>query len=73
MFRDLIKSCREKTRKAKAQLELNLGTVVRDNKKSFTNTLTIEREPRRISILYCMRGGNIAMKDEEKAKVLVRV
>jgi len=31
----LVRSCREEIRKAKAQLELRLATVVRDNKKCF--------------------------------------
>jgi len=34
-YRGLIRSCRQKIRKAKAQLELNPATVVRDNKKCF--------------------------------------
>ena len=32
-YSGLIRSCREEIRKAKAQLELRLATVVRDNKK----------------------------------------
>lgn len=32
-YRDLVRSCREKTREAKARPELNLAAVVRDNKK----------------------------------------
>jgi len=34
-YRSLVRSCREEIRKAKAQLELRLATVVRDNKKMF--------------------------------------
>jgi len=34
-YRGLVRSCREEIRKAKAQLELRLATVVRDNKKMF--------------------------------------
>jgi len=34
-YRALIRSCREEIRKAKAQLELRLATVARDNKKFF--------------------------------------
>ena len=37
-YRRLVMSCREEIRKAKAQLELRLATVVRDNKNVFTNT-----------------------------------
>ena len=52
-YRGLVRSCREEIRKAKAQLEFSLATVLRE-KKFFTNTLTTKREPRRISILYWM-------------------
>jgi len=34
---EVARICREKIRKAKAQHELNLTTVVKDNKKCFTN------------------------------------
>jgi len=34
-YKHLARSCREKIRKAKAQLQLNLATVVSDNKKCF--------------------------------------
>jgi len=44
----------EKIRKAKAQLELNLATELKKNRKLFTNTLTVRRGLRRISILYWM-------------------
>ncbi|KAK4827481.1 hypothetical protein QYF61_018781 [Mycteria americana] len=53
-YRDLVKSSREKIRKAKAQLELNLATVSQGESPSFTG----------------WGGGNIATKDEEKAEVL---
>jgi len=66
-YRGLIRSYREEIRKAKAQLELRLATVVRDNKNIFTNASTTKRGPRRISIPYWMCGGSIATKNEEKA------
>ena len=34
-YKDIVKMFREKTRKAKAQLELNLATGVKGNKKLF--------------------------------------
>jgi len=43
-------------RKAKAQLELRLATVLWDNKNVFTNTSTTKRRPRRVSIPYWMQG-----------------
>ena len=49
--------CREKTRKAEAQLELNLATGVKENKELFTNIFTVRGGLRKISILYWMRWG----------------
>ena len=49
-YRGLIRSCREEIRKAKAQLELRLPTVVGTTKNVFTSTLTTKRGPRRIYI-----------------------
>ncbi|GAB0207710.1 hypothetical protein GRJ2_003236700 [Grus japonensis] len=34
-YKDIVRLCREKIRRAKAQLELNLATAVKDNKKMF--------------------------------------
>ncbi len=31
-YKDVVRLCREKIRRAKAQLELNLATVIKDNK-----------------------------------------
>lgn len=35
MFKDVARSCRKKIRQAKAQLEFNLATSVKDDKKCF--------------------------------------
>ncbi|KAK4828567.1 hypothetical protein QYF61_027657 [Mycteria americana] len=67
---DLVKSCREEIRKAKAQLELNLATVVRDNKKCFYNYVNNKKRPKENLPPLLDAGGNIATKDEEKAEVL---
>ncbi|KAK4815416.1 hypothetical protein QYF61_001404 [Mycteria americana] len=68
-YRDLVKSYREKIRKAKAQLELNLATVVRDNKKCFYKYNNNKRAKENLPPLLDV-GGNVATKDEEKAEVL---
>ena len=52
-YKDVMKLCGEKIRRAKAQLELNLATAVKDNKKCFYN---YTNNKRRISILYWMQG-----------------
>ena len=57
-YKEVASICREKIRKAKARHELNLATVVKDNKKHvFINLLTARRGPKRISLLYWMQGG----------------
>jgi len=56
--------------KAKAQLELRLATVVRDNQKCFykyINNKTRAKENLQPSLDV---GGNIATKDEKEAEVL---
>ncbi|KAK4831532.1 LOW QUALITY PROTEIN: hypothetical protein QYF61_018134, partial [Mycteria americana] len=67
-FKDVVRLCRDKIRRAKAQLELHLATATIKNVS--VNTLTKKGGLRRISTLYWMQGGNIVTKDEEKAEVL---
>ena len=38
-----MRLCREKIRKAKAQLELNLATAIKDNKKGFYKYISNNR------------------------------
>ena len=53
--KEVVKVCREKIRKAKAQLEFNLDIEIKENKKLFYKyILTVRGELRRISILYWM-------------------
>jgi len=61
--------CREEIRKAKAQLELRLATVVRDNKKWLYKY--IDNKKRAKDNLHpCLDlRRNIAIKDEKKAEV----
>ena len=54
-YKEVVRICREKTRKAEAQLELNLATGVKENKNFLTNILTLKGRLRRISILYWMQ------------------
>jgi len=56
---------REKIRKAKAQLELNLATGVKENKELFTNIFTVRGGLRKISILYWMRWGTWPQNKEK--------
>ena len=59
----------EEIRRAKAQLELNLATIVRDNKKCFYKY--VNKKKAKENIYPSMdTEGNIATRDEEKAEVL---
>ena len=68
-YRALVRSRREEIRKAKAQLELRLATVVRDNKKCFYKYINNKRASESLHPLLDVRG-NTANKDEEKAEAL---
>ncbi|GAB0184704.1 mitochondrial enolase superfamily member 1 [Grus japonensis] len=69
-YGDLARSCRGKIRKAKAQLELNLATVVRDNKKRFYKYINNRKRAKGNLHPSLDVEGNMATKDEEKAEVL---
>ncbi|GAB0204509.1 mitochondrial enolase superfamily member 1 [Grus japonensis] len=69
-YKDLVRSCRDKIRKAKAQLEFNLATVVRDNKKCFYKYINNKRRAKENLHPLLDAEGNMATKDGEKAEVL---
>ncbi|GAB0178011.1 hypothetical protein GRJ2_000266400 [Grus japonensis] len=56
--KDVVRLCREKIRRAKAWLELNLASAIEDKKNIFINTLATEGGLKRISILFLEVEGN---------------
>ncbi|KAK4826774.1 hypothetical protein QYF61_011401 [Mycteria americana] len=66
----LIRLCREKIRRAKAELELNLAAAVKDNKKHFFKYISSKRRAKENLQPLVDGGGNTVTKDEEKAEVL---
>lgn len=65
-YKDFIRSSREKIRKAKAQLEFNLATTVKINKKwVYKHYQQKEDQGRSLSIIGLGQGGNIITKDEK--------
>ena len=66
-YKEVVKMCREKIRKAKAQLELNLAAGVKENKKLFYKYINSKRRTRENlhSLLDVVR-----IRDKEKAEVL---
>ncbi|KAK4823010.1 hypothetical protein QYF61_024812 [Mycteria americana] len=62
--------CREKIRRAKAELELNLAAAVKDNKKYFFKYISSKRRAKENLQPLVDGGGNTVTKDEERAEVL---
>ena len=65
-----MKLCREKIIRAKAQLELNLTTKVKDNNKYFYKYINSKRRARENLHLLLDTKSNLVTKDQDKAEVL---
>ena len=69
-YKNIVRLCKEKIRKMKAQLELRLASAIKDNKKCFYKYIRNERRAKdNLHPLLDGEWGNITTKDEEKAKV----
>ncbi|KAK4831702.1 hypothetical protein QYF61_018754 [Mycteria americana] len=68
-YKGVARLCREKTRRAKAELELNLAAAVKDNKKHFFKYISSKRRGKENLQPLVDGGGNTVTKDEEKAEV----
>jgi len=66
-YKDVMRLCREKIRRAKAQLELNLSTAVKDSIKCFYKYIHNKRKAKENLHPLLDAGGNIVTMDEEKA------
>ena len=62
--------CREKIRKAKAQLELSSDSKVKDNNKYFCKYIYSKRRARENLHPFLDAEGNLVTKDQDKAEVL---
>ena len=51
-YKDVVRLYREKIRRAKAQLELNLATAIKDNKKCFYKYISSKRRAK--DTLHCL-------------------
>jgi len=69
-YRGLVRSCSEEIRKTKAQLELRLETVLKDDKKCICKDINKRKKVKEILHLLLDAGGHTATKEEEKAEVL---
>ncbi|KAK4826477.1 hypothetical protein QYF61_009473 [Mycteria americana] len=69
-YKGVARLCREKIRRAKAELELNLAAAVKDNKKHFFKYISSKRRAKENLQPLVDGGGNTVTKDEEQAEVL---
>ncbi|KAK4806934.1 hypothetical protein QYF61_027301 [Mycteria americana] len=69
-YKGVARLCREKIRRAKAELELNLAAAVKDNKKHFFKYISSKRRAKENLQPLVDGGGNTVTKDEENAEVL---
>ena len=69
-YKEVVKICREKIRKAKAQLELNLAAGVKGNKKLFYKYINSKRRTRENIHSLLNEAGHVITENKEKAEVL---
>jgi len=69
-YREVVMMNREKVRKAKAQLELNLAVGVKENKKLFYKYINSKRRAKENLHPLLDMAGYVTTEDKEKAEVL---
>ncbi|MFV1168848.1 hypothetical protein QMK97_29500, partial [Klebsiella pneumoniae] len=69
-YRDAVRTCRRRIRKAKAQVELNLARDVKNNMKAFYRYIGQKRQAEMGIPSLVNLKGELASTDEEKAEVL---
>ena len=69
-YRYVANMCRDKIRKAKAQLELSLATKAKVNSKCFYKHISSERKARENLHPLLDAEGNLVTTDRDKAEVL---
>ncbi|GAB0182218.1 hypothetical protein GRJ2_000687100 [Grus japonensis] len=69
-YKNVVRVCRDATRKAKTHLELNLARDVKDNKKGFFKYISSKRKTRENVGLLLNEVGALVMEDTEKTELL---
>jgi len=69
-YRNVVRACRDATRKAKAHLELKLSRDVKNNKKGFFNYISSKRKVRDNVGPLQNEADVLVMEDAEKAELL---
>jgi len=69
-YKNVVKACRDTTKKAKVHLVLNLAREVKDNKKGFFNYISSKRKTRDDVGPLLNEVGVLVTEDTEKAELL---
>jgi len=69
-YRNVVRTCREATRKANAHLELNLTRDIRDNKKGFFKYISSKQKTKENVGPLLNEVGVLVTEDTEKAELL---
>jgi len=69
-YRNVVKACRDATRRAKVHVELNLARNVKDNRRGIFKYISSKWETRENVGLLLNEVGTLVMKDTETAELL---
>jgi len=69
-YRNVVRACRDVTKRAKAHLELNLARDVKNNKKGCFRYISSKRKSRDNVGPLLNQAGALVMEDAEKTKLL---
>ena len=69
-YRNVVRACKDATRKAKACLQLNLAKVIKENKKGFFKYINSKRKTRENVAPQLSERGILVMGDAEKVEIL---
>jgi len=70
-YKDIRQLCREKIRRAKAQLELSLATAIRDNKKCFYKYISNKMRVKENFHPLLDAGGKVVTMDVKRQRYLM--
>ncbi|PKU46909.1 alpha-n-acetylneuraminide alpha- -sialyltransferase [Limosa lapponica baueri] len=69
-YRNIVRACRDVTRKARDHLELNLAKDVKDNQTGFCKYISSKRKARKNVGLLLNEMGALVMEDTENMELL---
>lgn len=64
----MVSLCREKTEKAKAQLQWTLASIVSANQKGYCKYAKNKRTKKNIRVMIFVQNDHVTIRDEEKVE-----